>query len=209
MIGVSLLNQLGSIVPLEFMISNSEIENILIHYKSDWKPYNPRKFNNPRFGLSLTSLDGSLGGIDLDSIHEYNKINNTSFKENSFKSPTQVLDHTPSIKKLLTFYGRHVSRSHVLRLDRGGYFPPHRDSFPSHTNKTFRLFSVLSTFSFSHYHFILDGKLQKFNPFEVYYVNTQLEHSVVSYIDGLILLVINIDENEETLQITENLLSTY
>jgi len=26
-----------------------------------------------RHGLSVTSLDGKLGGVDLDSLYEYNK----------------------------------------------------------------------------------------------------------------------------------------
>lgn len=204
-----MINQLGNIVPLEFMIDSLEIERILTHNKSDWRLYNPRKLNNPRFGLSLTSVDGQMNGMDLDSLHEFNKINNTSYTESSFKVLTKIADSAPSIKKLFTIYGHHVSRSHILKMDRGSYFPPHRDSFPSQKNKTFRLFSVLSPYSFSHYHFVLDGRLQNFNPYEVYYINTQLEHSVVSFIDGLTLLVINIDENDQTLRITEDLLSTY
>jgi hypothetical protein len=36
-----------------------------------WHRYNPRKEIN-RYGLSVTSLDGQLGGIDLDSLYEYN-----------------------------------------------------------------------------------------------------------------------------------------
>jgi hypothetical protein len=202
-----LLNQLGNVVSLEFLIEKYEVKAVESRYESEWRTYNPRKLNNPRFGLSLTSLDGKLGGIDLDSIGEFNNLNNTSYCESSFKTATKIVDEIPSIKNLLSIYGDHVSRSHMLRLDRGGYFPPHRDTYPSKEKKTFRLFSVLSSVSFSHYHFILDGILQKFNPYRVYYINTQLEHSVISYIDGLTLLVVNIDENLETLKITEKFLS--
>ena len=34
----------------------------------EFAPYNPRKKNNPRYGLSITSLDGELNGPDLDSL---------------------------------------------------------------------------------------------------------------------------------------------
>ena len=37
----------------------------------NWIPYNPRK-NLPRWGQSITSLDGEMSGIpDLDSVLEY------------------------------------------------------------------------------------------------------------------------------------------
>ena len=55
----------------------------------EWLQYNPRKKIN-RYGLSITSLDGKRNGIDLDSIWEYNKENNTKYGEENFKTKTDV-----------------------------------------------------------------------------------------------------------------------
>jgi len=49
------------------------VGNLLKEIKDfQWHQYNPRKEMN-RHGLSVTSLDGKLGGVDLDSLYEYNK----------------------------------------------------------------------------------------------------------------------------------------
>ena len=55
---------------------------MLIAWANDfeWQKYNPRKDVN-RWGLSVTSSDGTFNGIDLDSLYEYNKENKTSYKK--------------------------------------------------------------------------------------------------------------------------------
>ncbi|MBX3032387.1 MAG: hypothetical protein KF865_00555 [Bdellovibrionaceae bacterium] len=66
------MSALGPAVELGFHIDAGQFERDLQAFQGDWKPYNPRK-NIARQGLSLTSLDGGLGGIpDLDSLMEYN-----------------------------------------------------------------------------------------------------------------------------------------
>ena len=41
-------------------------------FKDEWKRYNPRKTENNRWGLSVTSFDGGLSGYpDLDSLLNY------------------------------------------------------------------------------------------------------------------------------------------
>ena len=77
----------GDVIELRL---NCNVSKLLYNTKQyEWKRYNPRK-DIPRYGLSVTSLDGSLNGIDLDSIAEYNKENGTSYNESSFKTFTDV-----------------------------------------------------------------------------------------------------------------------
>ena len=68
----------GDIIELDLSCDTSQLINNISKY--EWLKYNPRKDIN-RYGLSVTSLDGKLTGIDLDSISEYNKENNTSYNE--------------------------------------------------------------------------------------------------------------------------------
>lgn len=196
-----MLSKLGNQFELSIQINQSCLKK-LNHFENDWKPYNSRKANYGREGLSLTSLDGKLSGTpDLDSLAEYNKIYHTKYEESSFKKRTEVVNHLPSLEKLFDVFGDHVSRSHIIRFKKGGFFPPHRDIFlGTEAQETFRLFALLSFVHPSQYHFVLDGTLRFFIPGSLYFVNTMLEHSFVSFSDDLKILVLNVDLNKETIK---------
>ena len=95
----------------------------------DYVKYNPRK-KIERYGLSITSLDGGLSGIpDLDSLLEYNKENNTNLEEENFDVPTPVYEQSNELQRFVEPYKEHLFRTHILKLDPGGFFPKHRDYF--------------------------------------------------------------------------------
>ena len=79
------LSQFGSQIELE----TTTDENMLVSWTDDfeWAKYNPRKDVN-RWGLSVTSSDGTLNGIDLDSLYEYNKEHGTDYGEKDFNKAT-------------------------------------------------------------------------------------------------------------------------
>ena len=75
------LASLGDVVPLDFTIDVKKLNTELEQYKDDWKKYHPRKVVDfGRQALPLTSLDGELAGINLDSLREHNAEHNTKFK---------------------------------------------------------------------------------------------------------------------------------
>ena len=62
----------GDIIPLNYKLDYKKFEEGLKLFDDKWVQYNPRK-NIPRYGLSITSLDGGFSGRpDLDSLKEYN-----------------------------------------------------------------------------------------------------------------------------------------
>ena len=70
------LQTMGDWLQMKTKFSPRKLMQEIEKFKDDWKPYNLRNSNN-RWGLSVTSLDGGLSGIpDLDSLLQYNKINN-------------------------------------------------------------------------------------------------------------------------------------
>ena len=95
----------GDVIELRLQCNVSKLLDNIKPF--DWKQYNPRKQIN-RYGLSVTSLDGSMNGIDLDSIAEYNKENNTSYNEASFQTFTEVYHKCDETKKLVEpeLYGK-------------------------------------------------------------------------------------------------------
>jgi len=136
--------------------------------------YNPRKTIN-RYGLSVTSLDGELSGIpDLDSLREYNQENNTNYNEKDFKTRTPVAEY-PELKTILDQFGDAVFRSHILKLDPGGFFPPHRDHKTPFVD-SFRLIIPLQYCNAPYFNFVLDGKITQWDSGFVYYADTTKEH---------------------------------
>lgn len=167
--------------------------------------YNPRKKVN-RYGLSLTSLDGSVSGIpDLDSLYEYNKENQTTYREKDFRTFTPVYEYE-DLKKCIQPIEKYLFRSHILKLDPGGFFPPHRD-FRGMEFDSYRIIIPLSNMTPPAFNFIVDDKLQHWNYGSLYFVDTVKTHYLfnASFTPSY-MMVLNVGLNEETINfITKNL----
>jgi len=158
----------------------------------NWVQYNPRKSNN-RKGLSVTSLDGGYSGIpDLDSIREYNKIHNTTYNETHFRVRTNITELIPELNEVLDLFPDH-GRCHFLKLDAGGFFPPHRDNGTLNPiPNTFRLIVPIHNFGKYHLTWIQDGSLLPLEHGLIYFINTTKTHSLFSYVDNSICFVMNV-----------------
>lgn len=167
--------------------------------------YNPRKAID-RWGLSITSLNGELDGIpDLDSLFEYNKESNTNYTEKDFVEPTALLENN-DLNNLLDPLKGFIFRSHIIKLNPGGYFPPHRD-FQGTQIDSFRLLVPLKNMNPPDCNFIIDGNIQYWNEGSVYFVDTAKMHYVFnSSFDTTYMIVLNVDLNEKTVKyVTENM----
>lgn len=166
--------------------------------------YNPRK-NIERYGLSITSLDGSLNGIDLDSIKEYNKENNTEYDELSFNKFTEVYNVSSEIQKIVEPFKDHIGRSHILSLQEGGYFPPHRD-LPVYVEQqnSLRILVPLKGCNPPDMYFMYEDKPLHFEHGRAYFLNTNKSHNLFSF-KGSDMIVLNIKTNEEVYKIIGDL----
>lgn len=137
-----------------------------------WVQYNPRKAIG-RWGASLTSLDGGMSGTpDLDSVYEFNQLKGTQYREVDFKV------WTPQSKPF-RFMGDlfEIGRSHIIRLDAGGYFPYHRDA----DKDTFRLLYCIRNCNPLNMVWIQDRMTLAFEDRRWYYINTKKSHAVFSF----------------------------
>ena len=166
--------------------------------------YNPRK-DIERYGLSITSLDGSLNGIDLDSIKEYNKENNTEYDELSFNKFTSVYHASSEIQKIVEPFKNHIGRSHILSLQEGGYFPPHRD-LPVYVEQqnSLRILVPLKGCNPPDMYFMYEDKPLHFEHGRAYFLNTNKSHNLFSF-KGSEMIVLNIKTNEEVYKIIGDL----
>lgn len=184
----STLTRFGDYYPLNLKCSQAkekikEIENT---YK--WVQYNPRK-KIDRWGLSITSLDGGLSGRpDLDSLYEHYKKTGEIYDETDFTTPTVLYDY---FKNILDPFKTFLGRTHIIKLEPGGYFPPHRDNKNSNVH-SFRLFVPLNYNHVEHF-FMLENKKMEFENEKVYFIDTALLHTVFNTSnDPFYFIVVNI-----------------
>jgi len=196
-----ILSNFGDVIELNYSRMNTnEITEIIADHKG-WCPYNIRKISNRRFGLSLTSLDGGYTGIpDLDSLREYNIINSTEYTESDFKTRTPLVDAIPGLTEILDDWGDELGRSHFLKLKAGGFFPPHRDNGLSLPTPYFRILIPISGFGVNQMKWIQEDKILQFEVGRAYFVNTTKIHSVFSFVDDCVMIVLNVAATERSLQ---------
>jgi hypothetical protein len=165
--------------------------------------YNPRKSVN-RYGLSLTSLDGNISGVpDLDSLYEYNKENKIKYTEQDFKTTTLVYKY-PEITKILKPIKYDLFRSHIIKLESGGFFPPHRD-FRGMNIDSFRIIIPLKNTKPPAFTFIVDGIVQHWNEGSLYFVDTAKMHYLFNAsFDPVYMIVLNVNLNQTTVNFVTN-----
>jgi len=162
----------------------------------DYVPYNPRR-GIPRFGLSITSLDGGVSGKpDLDSFYAVDP--STMPTEMDINVPTPVYEH-PEIKKLCDHFQPFVGRSHFLKIPPGGYFPPHRD-FKSTELDTFRIIVPMFNTDYPRFTFILEEKVLPWELGRAYFLNTAKAHHLFNCGDrDSYWIVLNIETTKESI----------
>ena len=163
----------------------------------DYVQYNPRKPIS-RSGLSLTSLDGGVSGVpDLDSLVEYNREHGTTHYERDFKTYTSVSEH-PDIVPIIEPFRAHIFRSHIIKLDPGGFFPPHRD-FRGIEFDSFRLLVPLQNCDPPQFTFVIDDKIINWELGRVYFVDTVKMHYLFNAsTKPTYFIVLNVDLNHDT-----------
>lgn len=190
---------LGTHYPLNFELPHPHKVVKTIEDKFDFVKYNPRKPID-RWGLSITSLDGTMSGIpDLDSLLEYNKENNTEYKEEDFHVPTLAYQY---FQDVLYPFEPWLFRTHILKLNPGGYFPPHRDAL---IGKSFRLIVPLKNCKAPSVNFVLEDKILNFEEGRVYFVDTIRMHYIFNgtspdkdRFDPSYWLIMNVRCNEQS-----------
>ena len=192
----------GDLIPLKIRCDVKKLFSEVKDFK--YLQYNPRK-DIKRYGLSITSLDGNMDGVDLDSIKEYNKENNTEYDELSFNKFTEVYNVSSEIQKIVEPFKNHIGRSHILHLAEGGYFPPHRD-LPVYVEQqnSLRVLIPLKGCNPPDMYFMYEDKPLHFEHGRAYFLNTNKSHNLFSF-KGSDMIVLNIKTNEEVYKIIGDL----
>lgn len=186
----------GDVIELTTQIDPHKLLREIEHHT--WSQYNPRKENN-RFGLSITSSDGTLNNIDLDSLYEYNNENNTNYTELSFKEKTQVYYDSEEIQKIIKPFKNQLCRTHLINIKRNGSFPPHRDWRHIDKQESFRILVPIKHCNPTDMYFMYEDKPLRFEHGRAYFINTNRNHSVFSFSDDALFMVMNIEINHTSI----------
>ena len=164
----------------------------------EWIQYNRRK-NINRYGLSVTSSDGTRNGLDLDSLWELSKEHNKIYDEDNFTTLTDVYHKSKEVQKLVDPFKPWLCRTHFLNFRKGGYFPPHIDSYRIDEHKFLRLLVPIKKCNPSWLYFMYEDKLLNFSRGYTYFLNTNKKHAIFSFDDDSIMLVMNIKVCKESI----------
>ena len=106
----------------------------------------------------------------------------------------------PELDEYLNFWEPNLGRTHFLRLDKGGFFPPHRDNGAIVAVPTFRIMIPIYNFGINDMKWVQEEKLLRFDLGATYFINTSRLHSLFSFVDNCLMLVLNVNTDEHILK---------
>jgi len=198
------LTNLGKYTKLNLKINEEEVLAKLDKFKDNWCPYNRIKDpDNNRWGLPVTSHSGDvMDNCHLNSFSYMHTYHDKLLSESDFTTPTAVYYEIPEFKKLVDLFAPDIGRVHLLRVDTGGFFPPHRDfqdrSWNAFSPEYFRIICVFGNCSKNDYFHILDNQLCYTDRAVVYFVNFQLTHGMFSFTNNLYNLILTVKLTQRT-----------
>jgi len=192
----------GDLIQLNIKCSPKKLFQEIKNF--EWQKYNPRT-DNPRYGLSITSLDGKMCGIDLDSLYQYNSENDTRYNETHFKTFTSLYHMSEEVQKIVNPFINHIARSHIINLKPGGYFPPHRDLRYAIDQLAYRIIVPLKNCNPPYMHFKYENISLQFEHGRAYFLNTNKMHAVFSMRDSYFIVLNVISNNESHKIVLDNL----
>jgi hypothetical protein len=190
---LSVLNSFGDVIETKYKIDYIQANKIIKKYEDRYQIYNPRDVDNQRFGLSLTSLDGGMSGVpDLDSLSQYRIKTGIEYLEKDFNVKTPLLQELEPLCDVFADFD--LGRSHIIKLDKGGHFPPHRD-----LDDTFRLIAFIDYDPPEGLVFMLENQSLHLKQGVFYFVNTIKYHSLFSFANNNKFIVLNVILDEKNI----------
>ena len=198
---LSRLFTMGDWLQFKTHINTQKLLKEIEPFKDDWKPYNLRNPNN-RFGLSITSLDGGLSGIpDLDSLLQWNDIHETNITNHDIKTYTPVYEQSSEIQRIVEPWKPWLGRCHLLKMNKGGYFPEHYDiNKTDYSYDEIRFAGFVSKCDKQNFKFIYEDTVQNVRDGELWYFNANKRHTVFSTTDDAIMIVFCLKFDEHLFQ---------
>ena len=188
------LQALGDFEVLDFKLDWGKFKKEIEQF--EFVPYLRREgISNDREGLLLVGLEGDKPTDSLsrpEAIKRAGKL----LDEVDFDTPTEAYKKLTCLHELLDYW-KPLGRTMIVKTNRGGWFPPHRDN-PQLTRDTFRVVAFLGNGTdYESYEWILNNQRQHIVPNRAYYVDTRKVHRTHSWHDNSYHLILNIPKTWE------------
>jgi hypothetical protein len=192
------LCMLGDNVKLKLNIDVSSVLDKLAEFDQYWVTYNQKKDTiNNRHGLALTSRTGKIDDtMHLNSFGYAQRNLGIEMCEDNFNTYTPAMTALTEIKDIAELF-TDIGRVHILRIGKGGFFPPHRD-FPGLAPEYFRLSCMFGNCSDFNYVMHLHDNIFRPERNHLYFVNYQLNHNIFSFSNDLYILILTVKLNQRT-----------
>ena len=205
------LQAIGDFAPLEIKIDEELLKKELKQYDDKWVPYLRREgVTNDREGLLLVGAEGDSVGDSLSMPEVRKRLGEVPGKrilEKDLCYPTEAFHNLTALHPMLKLFDK-LGRSMLVKLNKGGWFPPHRDT-PQLSRDCFRVVGFLSKncghggFMWEH-----DYRPVQIEPMRCYYADTRKTHRTAAFDENIIHLVINVPKTWENvlklLSVTEH-----
>ena len=170
---------------------NAASQELQQYPRETWPRYNPRK-PIARYCLDLTQLPN--GNDNVSSLNEYNNTTGAALKNQDFTEPTDVYHNLPTIKALLEPFRPWLGRTHIIRIDAGGYFPPHYDTVTIDDTYDVRLVAAIHNINNMSFKWLYDtnDRVIPLVDGDLWFINTGKPHSLFSFKNDAIILVANL-----------------
>jgi hypothetical protein len=188
------LNALGDWVLLNFKLDPNQWETDQKYLEPFWRPFQPREgILNDRESILIYGMEGD--NCDTPTgLAQYKRRIGYVPDESEMKFPTEARPYFKTCDSVFDYFNP-MSRTFIVKLNAGGFYPRHRDFFFI-TRKTFRLIAFLGDSS-DILEWEVDGRVMHFQPNRVYYVNTMKMHRLSAWRHNATMVVFNVDKTWE------------
>lgn len=185
------LQALGDFEDLSLTFDHNLFHDEIEQYEDKWVPYLRREgVSNDREGLLLIGLEGDKPNDSLSRPEAIKRAGRMLY-ESDFTYPTQAYHDLTSLHPILNYW-EGLGRTMIVKSNKGGWFPPHRDS-PYLKRDTFRVITFIGGSSApDSYEWWLGDTRKTIVPNKSYYVDTRKVHRTHSWADDSMHLILNI-----------------
>lgn len=188
------LNALGDWTLLKFKFDHNQWIQDQKLLEPFWRPFQPREgILNDRDSILIYGMNGDTCDTPTGLAQYLQRIGYVP-DESEMKYPTEARQHFKTCDEVFDYFDP-VSRTFIVKLNAGGFYPRHRD-FPYISRKTFRLIAFLGDSS-DQLEWEVDGRIMHFIPNRIYYVNTMKMHRLCSWRHDSAMVIFNVDKTWE------------
>ena len=184
------LSAIGTWEPLNFDIDQGLYRYNETQITDLWRPFQPKKgVVNDRESILVYGPENAEP-TDPTGLAQMQAKLGYKPSEDTMHYPTSVKEKLTAFNELFDYFDP-LGRTFLVKLNAGGFYPPHRDHVIIN-RPTIRLIAFLDDMSIDRLRWEVEDRPVRFIPNKVYYVDTRKTHRLWSSYAGSTMLIMNV-----------------